>query len=201
VRCFAVLSILRPLPVPDAEACCRPRSMPPWLGAGLMAALVIHAGPLAAQEATQLGVAAAVAGIIGHVRWPGMPRPRQLCVSTASAQATALNTLHEALPAGRLRPVRALPPDSDLPDHCDVIYLGAGMEAQAALPRLAGLPVVTIGEGAAFCSRGGMFCLVPRSRTPGMRLELNLDIVARSGLKVDPQVLRLGRTRDDRGRP
>ena len=138
---------------------------------------------------------AAVAGIVGHVRWPGGARAVQLCVSNTSLHAADLGRLHEEVPPGRLLPVRTLPAGAELPGGCDAIYLGSGPGAEAALPRLAGLPVVTIGEGAAFCSRGGMFCLVPRGSTPGVRLELNLDIVARSGLKVHPQVLRLGQPR------
>jgi hypothetical protein len=123
----------------------------------------------------------------------------QLCVSNTSLHAADLGRLHEEVPPGRLLPVRTLPAGAELPGGCDAIYLGSGPGAEAALPRLAGLPVVTIGEGATFCSRGGMFCLVPRGSTPGVRLELNLDIVARSGLKVHPQVLRLGQPRAEGG--
>lgn len=161
----------------------------------LLAALIGVVWSLHAPGQPVLGVADAVAGIVGHVRWPGGARAVQLCVSNTSLHAADLGRLHEEVPPGRLLPVRTLPAGAELPGGCDAIYLGSGPGAEAALPRLAGLPVVTIGEGAAFCSRGGMFCLVPRGSTPGVRLELNLDIVARSGLKVHPQVLRLGQPR------
>lgn len=168
----------------------------------LAALLLPQADPVRAQVATPpLAVVDAVAGIIGHTRWPGAARPVQLCVSSTSLHAADLLKLHEEVPAGRMQPVRALAAGAELPGNCDVIYLGAGAAAEVALPRLAGLPVVTIGEGAAFCSRGGMFCLVPRGSTPGLRLELNLDIVSRSGLKVHPQVLRLGQSRGEGGTP
>jgi hypothetical protein len=48
-----------------------------------------------------------------------------------------------------------------------------------------------IGEGAEFCSDGGMFCL--DAGTTAARFTVNLDAVARSGLRVNPSVLLIAR--------
>ena len=146
----------------------------------------------------RLTVAEAVLGILAHTRWPQRPAgPLTLCVHERSPSAPELRTLHESVPAGRLSPVRLLDLADAVPADCDAAFLGAGATAAARLPPLTGRPVLHIGEGADFCSRGGMFCLVPRSIGAGatLRVEVNLDAVARSGLHVHPQVLKLGQPR------
>ena len=73
-----------------------------------------------------------------------------------------------------------------------ILLAGAGPAAAEPLAQLTGRPVLTMGEGAEFCSSGGLFCLVPRPAGHGLRVEVNLDAVARSGLHVHPQVLKIG---------
>jgi hypothetical protein len=51
--------------------------------------------------------------------------------------------------------------------------------------------VLLLGEGADFCSDGGMFCLEPGAGAS--RFGANLDAIARSGLRVNPLVLRIAR--------
>lgn len=139
----------------------------------------------------RLTVAEAVLGILAHTRWPpGTARPLTLCLNERSVSALELRSLPDSVPPGKLAPVRLLDPADELPAGCDAIYLGSGPLAAETLTRLIGRPVLSMGEGSDFCSRGGMFCLVPRSS--GLRIEVNLDTVARSGLHVHPQVLKLG---------
>ena len=148
--------------------------------------------------ALRLTVSDAVLGILAHTRWPqgqGRTRPLSLCVSESSLGAEELRALHESVPPGRLAPVRLLDADDDAAPGCDAVYLGGGPLAAELLARLVGRPVLSIGEGAEFCSRGGMFCLVPRQGT--LRVEVNLDAVARSGLHVHPQVLKIGQPRPE----
>jgi YfiR/HmsC-like len=142
----------------------------------------------------QLTTAEAVLGILAHTRWPqGAGRPLTLCLNERSTSALALRTLPDSVPPGKLAPVRLIDPEDAPHIGCDALYLGAGPWSGEALARLAGRPVLSVGEGAEFCTRGGMFCLVPRGQ--GVRVEVNLDAVARSGLHVHPQVLKLGQPR------
>lgn len=146
----------------------------------------------------RLTVAEAVLGILAHTRWPQRPAgPLTLCVHERSPSAPELRTLHESVPTGRLSVVRVVDLTDTVPADCDAAFLGGGPAAAAPLPPLMGRPVLHIGEGTDFCSRGGMFCLVPRSTGIGatLRVEVNLDAVARSGLHVHPQVLKLGQPR------
>ena len=143
----------------------------------------------------RLTVLDAMLGIIAHTRWPARTaRPLSLCVNEASPLAADLKSLPESLPPGKLAPVRLIDLDDELPLDCDLVYIGQAAAAGAgALAQLIGRPVLSLGDGADFCSRGGMFCLVPTAS--GLRVEVNLDTVARSGLHVHPQVLKIGQPR------
>jgi hypothetical protein len=144
-------------------------------------------------SALRLTVVDAVLGILAHTRWPQRkPQPLQLCVSERSSSALELRSLHDSVPPGRLLPVRLVEVAETLPLDCDAVYLGAGPVVMEPLAQLSGRPVLTIGEGAEFCSSGAVFCLVPRPGGHGLRVEVNLDAVARSGLHVHPQVLKIG---------
>ena len=63
--------------------------------------------------------------------------------------------------------------------------------ARNLLQSTVGRPVLMIGEGQEFCTDGGMFCLQPAASELGFAV--NLDAVARSGLRVNPRVLRMAR--------
>lgn len=142
----------------------------------------------------RLTVLDAVLGILAHTRWPARTaRPLSLCVNKDSPLAAELKTLPDNLPPGRLAPMRLVDLDDELPLDCDLVYLGGGVAAVGPLAQLIGRPVLSMGEGADFCSRGGMFCLVPTAGS--LRVEVNLDTVARSGLHVHPQVLKIGQPR------
>jgi hypothetical protein len=157
-------------------------------------ALWSTAWPAPPPDPLRLTTAEAVLGILAHTRWPqGAARPLTLCLNEHSASALELRTLPDRVPPGKLAPVRLVDPEDGLPVGCDALYLGAGPLSSEALARLVGRPVLSVGEGAEFCSRGGMFCLLPRGH--GVRVEVNLDTVARSGLHVHPQVLKLGQPR------
>ncbi|MEX8492364.1 YfiR family protein, partial [Sphaerotilus sp.] len=144
--------------------------------------------------ALRLTVVDAVLGILAHTRWPQRPaRPLLLCVNERSSAAADMRSLHSSVPAGKLAPVRLIDLADALPLDCDAVWLGTGAPAAEPLPQLIGRPVLSMGEGTDFCSRGGMFCLVPRNSD--LRVEINLDTVARSGLHVHPLVLKIGQPR------
>ena len=83
--------------------------------------------------------------------------------------------------------------DNRLGDECDVVYSGDITESERVILRndLAGHPVLTISEHDPSCSDSNAFCLVVHGTV--VSFSVNLDSIARSGVRVDPHVLLLGR--------
>lgn len=137
--------------------------------------------------------AAVVAGILNFTQWPQGLRPIRVCVMGEGRAALALLVPGAlGLPESSVA-VRRSVVQPRLDEGCEVLYLGqtrAGLQTQL-LAGLAEHPVLTIGEGAAFCSDGGMFCL--ESDDTPVRFGVNIDSISRSGLRVNPQVLWLAR--------
>ena len=139
------------------------------------------------------GVIQVVSGIMGYTRWPGDAPAVRLCTLGAGAGVDELLQSSELSAGQRSVSVRTA---AGLPQpwhHCDAMYLGT-LDAESTrhlLQDLVGRPVLVLGEGAAFCSDGGMFCLEPRAAA--LRFHANLDAIARSGLRVNPLVLRIAR--------
>ena len=83
--------------------------------------------------------------------------------------------------------------DSTLGAACEVVYLGdlSDAERQRVSAAVTGRPVLTIAEHDPSCTAGSMFCL----NVDGERVtfDINLDAVARSGVRVHPNVLNLAR--------
>lgn len=150
-----------------------------------------RAAPAVAAADSEWSAPEVVARILHYTRWPGEPRPLTVCITRQSDGAAALLQRLQAADAGRALTTLAIDADQPLPPSCDLVFFEGWSLAgqQAALRRLANRPVLTIGRGAEFCSDGGLFCL--ESRPGGTRFEVNLDAVARSGLRIHPQVLRL----------
>lgn len=138
-------------------------------------------------------VAQVVAGILGYTRWPGDSAAVRLCTLGQGERVDELLRSADLKAGQRIVNVRAA---TGMPQpwlNCDALYLG-DMDAEATrtlLHELVGRPVLVLGEGAAFCSDGGMFCLEPRAAS--LRFHANLDAIARSGLRVNPLVLRIAR--------
>jgi hypothetical protein len=74
---------------------------------------------------------------------------------------------------------------------CDVVYIGrvplAGQRQLTAAVR--GRGVMTVAEADPECRSEAMFCLIYPAK--GLSFRLNIDAVSRSGLRVDPRVLRV----------
>jgi len=134
-----------------------------------------------------------VAGIVSYTRWPGEPRSVRLC---AVGKGHGVDDLLESGDLGSAQlsvPVRARSGTAGALDECDAIYVGAlpGDATRRLVKAAIGRPVLLIGEGTEFCTDGGMFCLQPAA--PAAGFAVNLDALARSGLKVNPRVLRIAR--------
>lgn len=169
-----------------------------WLPLLLVAARTsLAAGiPVQAANATMSqGVAQVVMGIISYARWPSAPAVVHLCVMGDTAYAGDL--LAGQPEPGKQVDVRRIGADASaaLPDHCEALYLGALPPAERALvsQRIAGQPVVSISENDPDCAIGSMFCLDVQPLHVGFRI--NLDAIARSGVRIHPSVLQLARPR------
>lgn len=138
-------------------------------------------------------VANAVHGILGYTRWPQQPAIVRLCVVAPTEYADLLwqaNALESSQP---VEARRLLVDDPQLEHDCEAIYLGVlpEQQRQALYTRLVGKPILTISETAQECSDGSLFCLSIADEHVAFRV--NLDSVARSGLRIHPNVLQLGR--------
>lgn len=148
------------------------------------------AGPGGATSDT--AVRQVVLGIISFTRWPTTPVRLHLCVTGRPDHARGLT---DTLQAGStlLDVQRVRFDDPALGIACDIVYLGnLGAEERARVgAAVAGHPVLTISENDPSCTAGGMFCL----NVDGERVsfDINLDAVARSGVRVHPNVLNLAR--------
>ena len=168
---------------------------------GLLA-LVPAAGPAWAQTSPQgtgaqvapaaedLKLARVVRGIISYTRWPEEPDVLEVCLVGPLRYGQGLMT---ALPqtagrALRMRPLAGI--DAESMQGCQVAYIGDVSPAELRQLQTLRQPLLTIREQDPLCRSGSMFCL--RMGEKRVSFDLNLDAVARSGLRVDPKVLLLG---------
>lgn len=156
--------------------------------------------PSAGASAVSANVAQTVWGILGYTRWPEAGHVLQLCVAGDSSHA-ALLLAGAVLPNGRHVQTRIVQLDSVQPlQGCHALYagqLGVGQwqKLMTAWPR--GQALLTVSEEQATCQQGGMFCLNIATSAPyAVSFELNLDSVARSGVRLNPRVLGLARRKD-----
>lgn len=146
--------------------------------------------PLSVRDAN---VRQVVLGIISFTRWPTSPAKVRLCVGANPEYARDLLAGPQpgsGLPVEARRISVVEPAIGSL---CDALYLGAMSDAERRqlLANIAGHPVLTISERNDTCTSGTMFCLnVDPDR---VTFDINLDTVARSGVRVHPNVLRLAR--------
>ncbi|MDB5849074.1 MAG: hypothetical protein JWP29_2826 [Rhodoferax sp.] len=154
-----------------------------------------NAVDLALSGPERLTVADTVRGILGYARWPDESRPLRLCVTGRSAHGDALLAQGVSPLAQRTIVTLRVPVDADVASQCDALYVGELEEGswRNLFSHIAGRPVLTICERSPICMIGGMFCLDVDATSAGVPFEVNLDSVARSGVRVNPQVLRLGR--------
>ncbi|MBC7750449.1 MAG: YfiR family protein [Candidatus Saccharibacteria bacterium] len=80
-----------------------------------------------------------------------------------------------------------------LSTQCDVIYFGdiSPAEQQKVIAARQNRSILTISESDSDCAMGSSFCL--KTATSPITFLVNLDSLARSGVRVDPNVLMLGR--------
>lgn len=143
-----------------------------------------------AQAVTQV-----VLGILSYARWPVEPAQLRLCI-VGPTQYT--DDLIKGTTQATGRPVvvqRLLADNADIVNACDAVYIGklTGDERSRLFTALMGHPVLSISEGGDQCTVGSLFCL--RVGDEHVSFEVNLDSVARSGVRIHPSVLQLSRRR------
>lgn len=142
----------------------------------------------AAQDAA---VARITTAIVEYTRWPAPTNPIELCVVGSASHAGRLDgiTVNQGTRVVR----RAIAANAGAAANCDVLYFGR-VDPVAARQMIAGVrgrAVLTIAENDPQCRSQAMFCLLVGPAAVSFRL--NLDAVSRSGVRVDPRVLRLSR--------
>lgn len=130
-----------------------------------------------------------VRSLVEYTRWPQPPNPVELCVAGPASHAGQLDAVR--LNDGRTLNRRVVTASPAALAGCDVVYIGrvplAGQRQLTAAVR--GRGVMTVAEADPDCRSEAMFCLIYPAR--GLSFRLNVDAVSRSGLRVDPRVLRV----------
>jgi len=158
-------------------------------------------GVAAAQPATPVGMAEqraksvtqVVLGILSYARWPVEPAQLRLCIVGPTEYTDDL-VKGTTQATGRPVTVRRLLADNPtIVSECDAVYIGklTADERSRLFASLIGHPVLSISEGGDQCTVGSLFCL--RVGDEQVSFEVNLDSVARSGVRIHPSVLQLSR--------
>lgn len=134
-----------------------------------------------------------VVGIISYARWPAKPDPIHLCVTAPVQYAEGL---FDPVLLTAPRPIETLRielADPQLVTRCDVVYLGEvnADQKQDFIHRITGHSILSISEKDMECAVGSAFCLQISNDQTGFKV--NLDALARSGVRVHPNVLQLAR--------
>lgn len=141
-----------------------------------------------AQSVTQV-----VLGILSYARWPVEPAQLRLCVVGPTEYTDDL-VKGTTQATGRPVAVRRLLADNpSIVGECDAVYIGklTTDERSRLFASLTGRPVLSISESDDQCTVGSLFCL--RVSDEQVSFEVNLDSVARSGVRIHPSVLQLSR--------
>jgi hypothetical protein len=178
---------IKGFPAPYSKGSCL------WLCCALPALLVLLSGRMAyaADHAADNRANRIVSGILSFTRWPPPVQVPQLCIPTSARHLTLSSA--DAPPATPFSVVRADSTGRLSALHCDAVYFGTETPAQqhAALAAMPDKAVLSMAENTPDCATGATFCMIfGEERT---RFSVNLDSLARSGVKVSPDVLMLSR--------
>ena len=180
----------------------RQRFAPPALLAYvLLASLLAYAALAPCAAWAQTGAAAdarrpaevaqVLFGIISYVRWP-VARPEvRVCMLGAPRYGAAIVDTPASSLGQRIRV--KVPAAASAASECDVVYLGSLPEGEREhlLAQIIGKPILSVAEPGTSCSVGTMFCL--RLSEAQIGFDVNLDAIARSGLRVHPNALQIAR--------
>lgn len=151
--------------------------------------------PISLADQRAKAVTQVVLGILSYARWPVEPAELHLCVVGPTEYT---DDLLKGATQSTGRPVqvrRLLANNPAIVSDCNALYLGklTDDERSTLFQRLNGQPVLSISERDDRCTVGTLFCL--RVSDEQVSFEVNLDSVARSGVRIHPSVLQLSRRR------
>ncbi|TBN32178.1 YfiR family protein [Pseudomonas sp. BGI-2] len=149
--------------------------------------------PVSMADQRARSVTQVVLGILSYARWPVEPAQLRLCVVGPTEYTDDL-VKGTTQATGRPVTVRRLLADNpSIVGECDAVYIGTltGDERSQLFASLTGRPVLSISESDDQCTVGSLFCL--RVTDDQVSFEVNLDSVARSGVRIHPSVLQLSR--------
>jgi hypothetical protein len=142
--------------------------------------------------------------IVSFTRWPKPMPLLSLCAVGTSAYASQFLDATINSDGITVHTKQMSLEDAEIGAQCDIVYEGAltAHEREKLVYSLAGHPVLTVGESEAGCMHTTMFCLelsgLPMSATQAgdrrIPFSSNLDAIARSGVRLNPRVLLLGRS-------
>ncbi|HWH89029.1 MAG TPA: YfiR family protein [Pseudomonas sp.] len=162
-----------------------------WLLTGIAIAQAQTATEPAEQRAKS--VTQVVLGILSYARWPVELGQLRLCIVGPTEYTDDL-VKGTTQATGRPVTVRRLLADNPaIVSECDAVYIGklTADERARLFASLIGHPVLSISEADNQCTVGSLFCL--RVGDDQVSFEVNLDSVARSGVRIHPSVLQLSR--------
>ncbi|MBD2814290.1 YfiR family protein [Xenorhabdus sp. Flor] len=138
-------------------------------------------------------VARVVSGIISYTHWPVTRSTLHLCLVAPSNYIDVLANINMPTDETKLQ-VEILNFNAEkLLEKCDIVYYGQidPILQHQVISQKNGKPLLTIAEQNQHCEIGSAFCLnIDSTQTT---FNLNLDILTRSGVRVDPNVLQLAR--------
>lgn len=157
------------------------------------ATLAQTATPQSMADQRARAVTQVVLGILSYARWPVEPEQLRLCIIGPTEYT---DDLVKGTTQATGRPVivrRLLANNPAIVSECDAAYIGklTGDERSRLFSSLVDRPVLSISEGGDQCTVGSLFCL--RVGDDQVSFEVNLDSVARSGVRIHPSVLQLSR--------
>jgi hypothetical protein len=165
-------------------------------GYALIALLSLVTPAGAQQPSLEYDVKAAfVLNFVRYVEWPPTHRsaPLRLCVLQGNPFGTRLESVvsGEQWQGGpiEVRVVADVRRDSE----CHLLYVPQAVQARfvASQSAIAGQPVLTVGEDAAFLDRGGMIRLFVEEKR--VRFSINQKAAEAAGLLISSRLLRLAR--------
>ena len=151
--------------------------------------------PISLAEQRAKAVTQVVLGILSYARWPIEPAQLQLCVVGPTEYTDDLLKGATQSSGRQVFVRRLLVNNPTIADDCNALYLGklSDVERSSLFNALTGHAVLSISEGGDQCTVGTLFCL--RVADEQVSFEVNLDSVARSGVRIHPSVLQLSRRR------
>ncbi|KKO63940.1 hypothetical protein VM94_02382 [Janthinobacterium sp. KBS0711] len=179
----------------------RQRPAPPVLLAVLLASLLVCGAMAPCAAWAQTGATAdarrpaevvqVLFGIISYVRWPVARQEVRVCMLGAPRYGVAIVDTPASNLGQRIRV--KIPTVASTASECDVVYMGSLPEGEREhlLAQIIGKPILSVAEPGTSCPVGTMFCL--RLAEAQIGFDVNLDAIARSGLRVHPNALQIAR--------